>query len=98
VKPCIPCGPTIRPIFVHPLLSSLYCGGKFFTQTYKSLSIIYESPCCALVGNRFVNDNVPLILIVPGFIPPIVVPLGNANFSFITLIERPPIYIVFAEI
>jgi hypothetical protein len=66
-------------------------------QTHKFTSIIYPSPTAPFDGNSAVEFFVPLIVIVPGFTPPIVVPLGNATVSPCELMDASPMLIEFAN-
>ena len=68
-------------------------------QTHKFPPITYASPTITPpstypvapvvplpLGRDSVLSNAPLILMVPGLTPPIVLPNGNSKFPFVTLI------------
>jgi hypothetical protein len=65
--------------------------------------MMYESPVCAVIGNKLGDNTAPLIKIVPGHTPPMVVPDGSCIIPptppdpALEPIGTPPTYMVFPE-
>ena len=96
-------GPLTSPTFLYIGLVSLEPTTGIPVQTYKyppkdSNPTINPSPIETLVlGNSSGVSKAPFIVIVPGFTPPINVPVGRRMAPLIDEIPTPPIYIVLSS-